>query len=116
MINISLDEAYVFDLLSIYEVKIEKSTGEKKDSLILLYDNLSQEIINQIGFDLFDKIILSNEYNKLKNANEITFELVGRSNECELSKLTAESNYNRYIIKNELQQKFFEKNLTEIKI
>jgi hypothetical protein len=116
MIKVSLDEAYVFDLLSIYAVKIDNSDGEKKRQSEKNYNLLSNEIIESIGIDKFTDIILSDEYKDLVDANQIVFELVDRAKENKLAKATADANYERYIKKIELQQKFFETKITEIKI
>lgn len=117
MLKISLDEAYVFDLLSIYEVKIEKSnTEDKKANSKYSYDFLSKEITDQIGSELFNRIIKSEEYKDLKNVNKKVFELVDKSKESELAKETADANYERYVKKNILQSIFFQNPLTEIKI
>lgn len=116
MLKISLDEAYVFDLLSIYEVKYENSMGDKKDILKNSIVKLSNEIIEQIGEFLFYEIIKSEEYENLKSSNKLVFTLVERANETKLSKLTAESNYQRYVHKTNLQNKFFIDKLTEIKL
>jgi len=117
MIKISLDESYVFDLLSIYEVKIESATDlEKKNKLQWSYNFLELEIIESIGKFLFNSIISSKEYSDLKSANKIVFDLVDRAHESELSKLTSDANYTRYLYKIELQQKFFENLVTEVKI
>jgi 2-oxoisovalerate dehydrogenase E1 component len=59
MLKVSLDEAYVFDLLSIYQVKINNSLDEKKVKLVESHKQLSLEIINQIGEVLFYEIIKS---------------------------------------------------------
>jgi len=116
MIKVSLDEAYVFDLLSIYAVKIDNSEGDKKRQSEKNYNLLSNEIIESIGIDKFTDIILSDEYKDLVDANQIVFELVDRAKENKLAKATADANYERYIKKIELQQKFFETKITEIKI
>jgi hypothetical protein len=116
MLKISLDEAYVFDLLSIYEVKMSMSTGEKRESLIKSYMLLSDEIKEQIGLDLFEQVTKSFTYMTLKDANLKVFKLVDRANETDLSKITAEANYERFLIKTELQTKFFKNQLTECKI
>ncbi len=116
MIKVSLDEAYVFDLLSIYSVKIEYSDESKKEDSLKNYKNLCEEIQNQIGKKLFDEILKSEQYKNLKQSNQVVFKLVERANENELSKLTADANYDRYLKKIELQNRFFKNNLTEIKI
>ena len=116
MIKISLDEAYVFDLLSIYAVKIDNSEGDKKKQNLKNYELLAKEIQNEIGVAKFSQIIFSDEFKALKDANQIVFELVDRAKENKLAKATADANYERYIKKIELQQKFFETKITEVKI
>jgi len=117
MIKISLDESYVFDLLSIYEVKLNNSSDlEKKTKLQQSYDALSEEIVDDIGVDLFTAIINSVEYIELRKSNELVFELVDRAGETELSKTTADANYTRYLNKVSLQHKFFQNTLTEVKL
>jgi hypothetical protein len=116
MLKISLDEAYVFDLLSINQVKINNSVDENKLKLLESYTKLSNEIISQIGGDLFKLIIDSVEYQDLVNSNQYVFDLVDRADENELSKITADANFDRYLKKITLQNKFFKNNLTEIKL
>lgn len=116
MIKVSLDEAYVFDLLSIYSVKIDNSDDLKKEQSLKNYNNLCQEIQEQIGINKFNEILNSEEYLNLKNSNKVVFDLVDRADEHELSKLTADANYDRYTKKIILQNKFFTNTLTEIKL
>ena len=116
MIKISLDEAYVYDILSIYAVKIENSQGEKRQKSLDSFNKLSQEIQSQIGVDKHHSIINSSAYFDLKHANKEVFDLVDRAGETSLSKQTAEANYKRYIKKVELQTKFFDNQITEVKI
>ena len=116
MLKISLDEAYVFDILTIYQVKIDNATGENKEKTLKASSELGNEIISQIGQDLFIQILLSKEYKNLLNSNKIVFNLVDRKNESEISKLTADANYDRYLKKIELQKKFFNNELIEVKI
>jgi hypothetical protein len=116
MIKISLDEAYVYDILSIYAVKIENSEGEKRQKSLDSFNKLSEEIQNQIGMVKHHSIINSSAYFDLKHANKEVFDLVDRAGETYLSKLTADANYKRYIKKVELQTKFFDNQITEVKI
>ena len=116
MIKISLDEAYVYDILSIYAVKIENTNGENKQKSLDSFNKLSQEIQNQIGIDTHHSIINSTAYFDLKHANKEVFDLVDRAGETALSKQTAEANYKRYLKKVELQTKFFNNEVTEVKI
>lgn len=118
MLQISLDEAYVFDILSIHHVKLDKASDnpDKYDVVKKSFDFLSDEIKNQIGEPTFLLILNSDEYINLKRANEIVFDLVDRANETELSRITAEANLNRFRLKTKLQDKFFSQKLTEIKL
>ena len=116
MIKISLDEAYVYDILSIYAVKIENSNGEKKQKSLDSFNKLFEEIQNQIGISKHHSIINSTAYFDLKHANKEVFDLVDRAGETALSKQTADANYKRYIKKVELQTKFFNNEVTEVKI
>lgn len=117
MIKISLDESYVFDLLSIYEVKIDcSSDDDKKNKLQISYKLLVSEIIDTIGHSLYELIISSTEYTQLKESNKIVFDLVDRAHETELSKMTADANYLRYLNKVSLQTKFFDNTIMEVKI
>lgn len=116
MIQISLDEAYVFDLLSIYQIKVDKNTNDKSKIIIENFRLLSEEISKQIGSNKFNEILSSNEYLELKSANTLVFDLVDRAHESELSKMTADANYIRYLKKVELQKKFFDSNMREVKL
>ena len=116
MLKISLDESYVFDILSIYELKIKKSDGDKQKKLILSYHMLENEIIDQIGVTKYNEIKSSNEYDLLCDSNKNVFELVDRANESQLSKITADANYERYLHKISMQKKFFQTENTEVKL
>ncbi len=116
MIKVTLDEAYVFDLLAIYEVKMDKCDGEKLSKTIQSYTTLANDIKEQIGQDLYFEIIDSDTYADLKNANREVFELVDRASETQLSQDTASANYKRYILKHRIQSEFFNSILQEVKI
>ena len=57
MIKVSLDEAYVFDMLAILDVKKQLFSSEKLDSVMSARAIMVDEICNQIGDDRFDEII-----------------------------------------------------------
>lgn len=117
MLKISLDEGFAFDILSIAQIKIIKSSVQDKEKLISNYQNLSKEIISQIGFDLYGEIVASKEYQDLRDANEKTFNLIDQvKNDNGLAKLVDDSNYNRYQKKVALQNKFFNNEIKEVKI
>jgi len=113
--KITLPEGYIFDILSIYQVKILKSNNDKVS--LRNFNNLLEEIYEQIGKERTTTIIDSKEYNDLYIANLATFDLVDlvKSDPC-LGKQVDESNYNRYLKKVALQEKFFKSKITEIKI
>ena len=116
MIKISLDEAYVFDILSIYQVKINNFAGEKLLTTKQAMIDLTHEIIEQIGQLKFDDIISSDEYKNLVSANQCVFDLVDIVKQDDgLAKKTDDANYERYLKKIELQKKFFENDLKEMK-
>ena len=116
MLTISLDEAYVFDILSILEVKCDIFTGEKYEISSKAHNFLKCEIVDQIGIENFQKIINSLEYQNLKNANLETFRMVDLARESNgLAKDVDAANYERYLCKKILQETFFEISLTEVK-
>lgn len=116
MIKISLDEAYVFDILSIHQVKINNFHGEKLQITLSAMSDLVEEIIEQIGKSKYNEIVLSTEYNELIIANQKVFnyvDLVKQDNG--LAKETDDANYERYLKKAALQEKFFKNTLRELK-
>jgi hypothetical protein len=116
MIKISLDEAYVFDILSIYQVKINNFTGDKLTTTKNAMLELAGEIKDQIGEQKFDDIISSYEYAELICANQKVFNLVDLVQaDTGLAKETDDANYERYLKKIQLQQKFFHNDLRETK-
>lgn len=118
MIKISLDEAYVFDLLSILDLKKSKSEGSESSSKhIENYNNLYTEISESIGSELLSLILVSEEYERLKNTNIRVFDLVDLTLKDDgLAGVTAKENHKRFVLKNELQKSFFKNNLKEAKI
>jgi hypothetical protein len=118
MIKISLDEAYVFDLLSILDLKKTKSLGkEDNQKHIENYNTLHDEISDQITDIKMLEIINSEEYKDLVDINSKVFDLVDLGKDQEgLAKTTAMANYDRFILKNKLQKKFFKNPLKEAKI
>lgn len=107
MIKISIDEASGFDILSIYDVKINKSENEEKvkknrELFSLLYQELSAYIPR------IADIIESEEYKNLYIANSETFDMVALAKEDKvLASDVDRSNHKRYIAKMKLQQKHF---------
>lgn len=116
MIKISLDEAYVFDMLSVLDVKLKKLSDEKLEVTKYKYNLLKQEILSQINEEKFFQIISSLEYQKMIEANQYVFDLVDLSkNDDGLAKITDNANFERHIAKMALQKRFFDSELTEVK-
>ena len=100
MLKISLDEAYVFDMLSVFDVKIKKLTGEKLLVTLDKHSNMVEEVIEQITSEKYNEIISSSEYKKMILANERVFELIDESKtDTGLAKITDDANFDRHIAK-----------------
>jgi hypothetical protein len=116
MLKISLDEAYVFDMLSVFDVKIKNLTGEKLLKTIEKMSDMAEEVVEQIGVDKYNEITLSKEYKDMIEANQRVFDLIDESkNDTGLAKITDDANYQRHVVKMALQNKFFNSELTEVK-
>lgn len=113
-IKLSMDAGAAFDILSIHLVKSQKSSTEAN---VKNYLDTANEIREQIGGDLFNLICSSEEFSELKTANEKVFEAVDLAKQDKISASLADSlNYQRFLQKKNLQQKYFNSNLTEQKI
>ena len=116
MLKISVDEAYVFDMLSVFDVKLKNLDGEKLLKTVEKYSDMREEVIDQIGKDRYDQIVSSLEYQKMVYANQRVFELIDESkNDTGLAKITDDANYERHVAKMALQKRFFDTELTEVK-
>ena len=116
MLKISVDEAYVFDMLSVFDVKLKNLDGEKLLKTVEKYSDMREEVIDQIGKDRYDQIVSSSEYQKMVYANQRVFELIDESkNDTGLAKITDDANYERHVAKMALQKRFFDTELTEVK-
>ncbi len=116
MLKISLDEAYVFDMLSVFDVKIINLSGEKLAKTLEKMSDMIEEVVEQIGKDKYQEIISSTEYEKMVYANQKVFELIDQSKfDDGLAKITDDANYDRHIAKMALQKRFFDSELTEVK-
>ena len=111
MINLLVDEAYAFDYLSILHVK--KNINEKAESS---WKECFDCIKNQIGESMMQEIVNSKEYYGMIKANQITFDAVEKARYGEITaKEVDKANMLRYERKCELQKKFFNSNMKEIK-
>jgi hypothetical protein len=113
--KITLPEGYIFDILSIYQIKLFKF---QQDSVHLNnFNNLLNEIKSEIGKNKTIEIMESQEYFDLVAANLATFELVDavKTDPC-LGKEVDSSNYKRFLAKKALQEKWFDSIYSEVKI
>lgn len=112
MINILVDEAYAFDYLSILHIKSKKKI-EYYDAWIDCYKYLK----NQFNEEKWLSLINSKEYCNIIKANELTFEAVDKAKTNEVTAQHVDyCNYQRHTAKQNFQKKFFNSNLSELKI
>lgn len=119
MVEIHVDEAYAFDILSIYDVKIRNCTDSHKVDISKdAYKKLYVDLAKSIGTARMIDIIRSDEYSRLRDANEKTFYLVDKiriSDEVSIGKDIDNTNMKRFFCKKQLQEKFFDGKLIEVK-
>ena len=112
MINILVDEAYAFDYLSILEVKKKKS-----DSSIEAWQKCYIHLQKQFDSEKWMSMLCSKEYENMIKANELTFEAVDKAKNNEVTaQYVDHCNYQRHVAKQNFQKKFFNSNLSELKI
>ena len=115
MILLPLDEAYCFDVLTVFDVKMSKNRR-----LSINFKKYSEYIVDQIGEKLFHKIIDSDEYKDLYNVNMELFNMFDFVKTEAGKETTAvfvdKINYKRFEAKKKLQEKFFSSPLTEVKL
>ena len=113
--KITLPEGYVFDILSIYQIKLFKFQDDTTH--LNNFNNLINDIKSEIGRDKMLQVMQSQEYKDLVTANVATFELVDavKTEPC-LGKEVDASNYKRFLAKKALQEKWFDSAYSEVKI
>jgi len=113
--KVTLPEGYIFDILSIYQIKSNKF---KENSInISNFRSLFDEIQLELGFAKVQEIMNSQEYQNLLSANQDTFELVDavKTNPC-LGREVDAANYRRFLAKKALQERWFDNSYSEVKI
>lgn len=112
MIALNVDEAYAFDYLSILHIK-----KEKNPQAFDAWNDCCSFLRIQIGESNFKQILDSQEYKEMLDANLKTFNMVdlAKENKCSARDVDI-CNYERYKAKINLQNKFFAKKISEIKI
>ena len=105
MLTLLVDEAYAFDYLAILRVKLSP-----------LAVDTANHIKDQIGVDLFDRIVDSPEFHSMYQANLDVFEAVEHARYGKISaKELDNANMERHYAKQALQKAFFNNELTEKK-
>lgn len=118
MLKLSLDEGFVFDVLSIHQIKSQSADSETKKAIAAsAYRKLVLELAEQLGSNKLRMILMSEEYEVLLAANRLTFDLVEKARNATsgLAKEVDDANMNRYNAKVALQATFFGSEPTEIK-
>ena len=112
MINLLVDEAYAFDYLSILEVKKQKSSISN-DAWAKCYAYLQNQFDNEKWLHMMH----SKEYENMIKANESTFDAVDKAKNNEVTAQYVDNcNYQRHVAKRNFQKKFFNSELSELKI
>lgn len=120
MIKVSVDESYAYDMLSILKVKTIKATGTEAHSQAYEnYSRLGSEIARQLKDH--DLVLESEEYFSLCGINDALFDKIddikAKGEKFGDGQIVDELNYKRYLLKKQIQGKFFAANpLTEQKI
>lgn len=114
MIEIPVDESYAYDFLSILDVKrLKRQTPETEE----YFGSCLNHIASQVGTIKNEKIMLSKEYLDLFDINLKTFDAVDKAKTDKVkASYVDQLNYERYLCKKALQEKFFENSQKEIKI
>jgi hypothetical protein len=112
-INLEVDIAYAIDFLSILEVKLSKLND--KISLNNFNDQ-KRFLSDQMDFNLFNQILNSEEYENLYETNKRIWESIDLIKTGNITaKHVDDLNYQRWILKNKLQSKFFNHTTSEQK-
>lgn len=112
MINLEVDEGYAFDYLAILAVKKERIDGQREK-----FHECARNLRMQVGRDLWDVIVASEEYENLIEENRKTFDAVDQARYGSIgAKEVDECNMKRYQAKVAFQKRFFpQKEITEAK-
>lgn len=113
-VSLIVDASFAFDYLSILMVKMNNKGGKQNiDNYFFCFENL----LNEMDSNLFYDILESKEFQDLYISNLKVFRLVdlAKNDLCYASEVD-KMNYQRYIVKQTLQQKFFGSSVSEVKI
>jgi hypothetical protein len=115
MISLLVDEAYAIDYLSILDVKYNKT---KDIESYKLAGRIAKFLEAQLGYDKVKEIYNSEEWKTLKELNSKIFDAIEdlRNGLDVTAKSIDLLNLERHVTKQQLQQKYFNNELTEKKI
>ena len=103
--TIAVDIGYVFDMISIYDVKRARAPSDQSR---LNYYNAVDHLLPQIGEGLLFTVLRSFEYKHLYRVNDELFTLVdlAKTDLVKASEVDA-GVYRRFLAKRALQERFF---------
>lgn len=105
MINLSVDECYAFDYLAILKVKNQKYPSTEAEFAIV---DCCFNLFQQIGMSKVHRVLDSQEFEDLEEANRKTFDAVELARYGEITaKEVDDCNMERYNAKVALQKRFF---------
>jgi hypothetical protein len=114
MIKVSLDESACFDILSILLIKTKKSQDLQHTKNYL---NFVADIKDEIGLEKLYEVMNSQEFEELREANLEVFHGVDLAKDDNIKASTLDAlNYQRFVCKRKIQEKFFGEELREQKI
>ena len=111
IINPPIHAAYVFDMLAIFGIKMVKTSGELYIQSSKNYSDLKAYLCERLGNEEYSQIVRSDAYAKLYQANIEVFnridEIKVRGEQLGDATYIDQKNYDRYLAKKALQEKFF---------
>lgn len=109
MIKVEVDESHAFDMLSILDIKLNNSILQEYKVIERERDRLWDSICDQISIDKAEEISFSKEYDDLTGANTMIFKVLNeiKSNRSIRAYIIDDLNYQRFLRKKALQDKFF---------
>ena len=114
MIKVSIDESAAFDILTILLIKTKKSADMQHTRNYL---NFVADIKDEIGLEKLYEVMNSQEFEELRKANGEVFLGVDLAKEDKIRASTLDAlNYERYLCKKKIQEKFFNGEISEKKI
>ena len=114
---VSMDWGNIFDILSIFNVKINHCVGNALIQNVKNFKEMESEVKKQIGLNKFIEIMESPEYKDLYESNLYTFNKVSEAQKSTgIAKEVDDGNKMRFASKAKLQKKFFGTEVSEVKV